>query len=129
MRSPEATALILIALAVALTPLGFVQWRLRANRGVSGLQVAVVAIGLALATLMVSVSATYALRPLHVLRASHWLVVVPVMAYLASSIMLGIKAKIESGLLGTWVAIGTLPLAFLGFYAWLLAACSFGDCL
>ncbi len=128
-RLPETPALLFIAIAFALAPLGFMGQRLRAKRPISGLQVSVVAIGLALAALMVTVSATYALRPLHAARGSNWLVVVPLLAYFSSSLIIGLKAKIDSGSLGIWVAAGIMPVAFLGFYVWLLAACSFGDCL
>ena len=129
MQSPEAPALLLTGVAVALAPLGMALWRLRSKRGLSGFQVSVVAIGLALAALMVVVSATYSFRPLHVLRASNWLVIVPLLIYLASSVALGRRANLEYGSLGIWVAVGTVPLVFFGFYAWLLAACCFGDCL
>ncbi len=129
MQSPEAPALLITGVTVALAPLGMALWRLRSKRGLSGFQVSVVAIGLALAALIVAVSATYAFRPLHVLRASNWLVSVPFLLYLASSIALGKRAKLEYGSVGIWVVVGTVPLVFFGFYAWLLAACCFGDCL
>ena len=121
--------LLLIALVVALLPAALFYWRSQANRHVSGLHVTMVALGVALATLMLTVASTYAFRPLRVLQASHWLWGIPLLVYFGAAIPLGAKGKVEYGSLGIWIVVGLAPLLFLGIYAWLIAACSFGDCL
>ena len=83
----------------------------------------------ALAVLVLVVASTYTFATLRQLQASNWLIVVPFLVY---ALVLGtltrrFRLSIASILLAG--SIGLAPLCFVGFYAWLLAACSFGDCI
>jgi hypothetical protein len=66
------------------------------------------------------------MRPL---QASNALLAIPSLVYVIAIVVVGKKFKIDYGSLGIWAVVGLVPLWFLGFYAWLFAACSFGDCL
>jgi hypothetical protein len=129
MRAPDSLLLLGTALAVALLPVAGAWWRIQKRRSVSGLQVAVAAVGVALTTLLVLVSSTYALLSHSAAASAWWPAAASLLAYGVSGFAVGRRVKVEYGSLGLWLAAGAVPLVFLGFYAWLLAACNFGNCL
>ena len=128
MQLPGAPLALLLALVPTLVLVAMAAWRASSN-SLSAFHTAALALGLALASLVVVVSATYAVPLLRNLRASNSLMAVPCLVYVGSLIAVAARSKINYGSLGVWALVGLVPLWFLGFYAWLLAACSFGDCL
>ena len=129
MRFPDAPLALLIALVPTFVLLGIVWWRVRNGRGLSAFQGAAFAVGISLAAAVVTVSSTYVFRPLWAFRAQNWLLIGPLGTYLIVLLIVARKIKIESSSLVIWGVVGLVPLFFIGFYAWLLAACSFGECL
>ena len=128
MQPPVARLALLLALAPTLVLVAMAAWR-ASNSSLSAFHSAALALGLALASLVVAVSATYTIPVFRGVQASNALMVVPCLVYVVSLVAVGSKFKINYGSLGVWALLGLVPLWFLGFYAWLLAACSFGDCL
>ena len=126
---PVAPAALLFALVPTLALAGLAYWRFVLRRSFSSFSVVALGIGLALAALVVAVGSTYAFKPLWPLRASNWLVVAPLVTYLAVIAFVGVKDKLSFVPLCIVAVVGFAPLYLIGFYAWLLAACSFGDCL
>jgi hypothetical protein len=128
MQLPVAPLALLIALVPTLLLVAMAAWR-ASNGSLTAFHTAALALGLALASLVGAVSATYAMPQLLPIRASNALMAVPCLVYTAALVVVGIKCRINCGSLVVWALVGVVPLWFLGFYAWLLAACSFGDCL
>ena len=129
MELPVAPAALLFALVPTFALAGLAYWRFVLRRSFSSPSVVAFAVGLALAALVIAVGSTYAFKPLWPLRASDWLVVAPLATYFAAIAFVGAKGKLSFVPLCIGTVVGIAPLYFIGFYAWLLAACSFGDCL
>ena len=128
MRTPDAPLALLVALAPTIALVALALWRAR-SKSLTGFHAAFLAVGLALAALVVAVSSTYAFAFFRPLQTSNLLVIAPAVAYVATLAIVGARAKLNYGTVGLWAIAGLVPLWFIGFYAWLLAACSFGDCL
>ena len=129
MQFPVAPAALLLALVPTLALLAICYWRFKTNRGVSPFQIAALGVGVGLAALVTAVGSTYAFRAFFPARASNWLIAVPLTFHVSVLVVAAVKARIEVASLVIWGFVGLVPLYFVGFYAWLLAACSFGDCL
>jgi hypothetical protein len=128
MHPPVAPLALLLALIPTLALVALASWRARTN-SLTALHAAAFALGLALAAVVLAVSSTYAFPHLRPLQASNALLAIPSLVYVITVVAVGRKFKLDYGSLGVWAAVGLVPLWFLGFYSWLLAACSFGDCL
>lgn len=128
MRTPDAPLALLIALAPTIALVALASCRAR-RKSLTAFHATFLALGIALATLVVAVSSTYAFSFLRPLQASNVLLLAPAFAYVASLAIVGARERLEYGVLGLWAVAGLVPLWLIGFYAWLLAACSFGDCL
>lgn len=115
MTLPVAPLALLIALvpAAALLVLGY--WRF--------------AVGVALVMLSAAVAATYALHSIRALRESVIVFGIPAVFCVTAIAVVGRKGQLSSASLVIGGVVGLAPLCFLGFYAMLLSACSFGDCL
>lgn len=129
MRLPDAPLALLMALIPTFALVGLAWWRIQSGRNLSAFQGAALGVGLSLAALVLTISATYSFPLLSELRASKLLLIAPLGTYFIVLLLLCKRAKIEGSSLGLWGVVGLVPLFFVGFYASLLAACSFGDCL
>jgi hypothetical protein len=129
MPLPVAPAALLIALVPTFAMCGTAYWRYKRFGRLTAFQAAMFGVGAALAALIVAVSATYALSPFFSLQGSNWLIAAPIATYLVVVLVTRAMGKLETTSLAIWPAAGLAPLYFAGLYAWLLAACSFGDCL
>ena len=87
------------------------------------------AVGVGLAILSATVAATYAFRPIRPLRESILVLGIPAVCYVTALIVIGRRGQLPAADLVIGGVLGLAPLYFLGFYAMLLSACSFGDCL
>ncbi|MDD5333598.1 MAG: hypothetical protein PHS32_07620 [Rhodoferax sp.] len=124
--NPTALGLALLPTAVLI---GAAYWRFKVRLAHTPLTVVAFSFGLALAALVVAVSATYSLRVLSAAQGSNGLVAIPLLVYAASLTAMGRRSKLSVPALVLGGAVGIVPMYFVGFYVWLLAACSFGDCL
>ena len=129
MQFPVAPAALLFALAPTLALPAMCYWRFKTNGGISPFQIAAPGVGVGLAALVIAVGSTYAFRTFFPARASNWLIAVPLIFHVGILVVAAVKTRIEVPSLVIWGFVGLAPLYFVGFYAWLLAACSFGDCL
>lgn len=121
------------ALAMSvLATLGFFAlgtWRFVIARSPSGLAVGSFALGSALLALAAATYAAYAFPPFAVLRQFGGTLVVAVVVYAGVFAYAVLKRRLEFGNLLLFAVVGFVGLWFFGFYAALLVACSFGDCL
>ena len=129
MQLPVAPLAIDIPLLLSATVFALAYRGFRLRGTLSLIESLLIGFAAALAALVLAVASTYAFAPLRQLQASNWLVVAPLLVY---ALVLGTLARrfrlpIASVLLAG--SIGLAPLYFVGFYAWLLVACSFGDCI
>jgi hypothetical protein len=129
MRAPEAPFALVIALLPTAFLFGMAYWRFRVLRRYTHLTVISLAFGSALAALVVEVSATYLWRPFSAARDSNWVFALPLLVYVGLLVVVGKATKLSATDLVIGGIVALLPLYFFGFYAWLLAACSFGDCI
>lgn len=129
MTLPVAPLALLIALvpAVALLALGY--WRFAVLRTYTLMPVIAFAVGMALVMLSATVAATYAFHPIRALRESVVLLGIPAVFYVTAIAVVGRKGQLSSASLVIGGVVGLAPLCFFGFYAMLLSACSFSDCL
>ena len=128
MQLPVAPLALFLALIPTLVLLALAWWRGRSG-SLTAFHAAAFALGLGLAAVVLAVSLTYAFPLVRPLQASKALLAIPSLVYVLTIVTAGKKFKLPYGSLGVWSAVGLVPLWFLGFYAWILAACSFGDCL
>lgn len=129
MTSPVAPLALLIALIPAALLFAMAYWRLAVVRSYTLVPVVAFAVGLALVVLSATVAATYAFHPIRPLRESLFVLGVPVVCYVTALVVVGRAGQLSAVSLVIGGVVGLAPLYFLGFYAWLLSACSFGDCL
>lgn len=129
MRAPEAPLALAIALLPTAVLLGLAYWRFRVLRRYTHLTVIAFSLGTALAALTIAVSATYVWHTSSAAQASNWLAVVPIVVYASTLTAIGKASKLSAPGLVLGGVVALVPLCFFGFYAWLLAACSFGNCL
>jgi hypothetical protein len=104
-------------------------WRFKVLRRYTHFTVISLAFGSALAALVVTVSVTHVWRSLSAAQTSIWLAAAPLSVYLGILIAVGRTSKLSPPGLVIGGVVALLPLYFFSFYAWLLAACSFGNCL
>ena len=129
MQLPVAPLAIAIPLLLSATVFALAYRGFRLRGTLSLIESLFTGFAAALAVLVLVVASTYTFATLRQLQASNWLIVVPFLVY---ALVLGtltrrFRLSIASILLAG--SIGLAPLCFVGFYAWLLAACSFGDCI
>jgi hypothetical protein len=121
------------ALAMSvLATLGFLAlgtWRFIIGRSSSGLAVGSFALGSALLALAAATYAAYAFQSLAVLRHFGFTLVIPAVVYAGVFAYAVLKRRLEFSNLLLFAVAGFVGLWFFGFYAALLVACSFGDCL
>jgi hypothetical protein len=129
MRAPEAHLALVMALLPSAVLFGMAYWRFKVLRRYTHLTVIAFAFGSALAALVITVSATYAFRPFSAAQASIWLAAAPVLVYVGVLAVVSKASKLSSPGFVIGGSVAVLPLYFFCFYAWLLAACSFGNCL
>lgn len=128
MRAPEAPLALVIALLPTAVLLGLTYWRFWVLRRYTHLTVIAFSFGSALAALVFAVSATYVWHAFSAAQASEWLALVPLVVYASTLMTIGKASKLSAPGLVLGGVVGLVPLCFFGFYAWLLAACSFGNC-
>ena len=129
MKAPEAPLALLIALLPTAVLFSLAYWRFRVQRRYTVGAVILFGLGVALATLVLAVSATYLSPSLSKAQASNWLAAFPLVVYAATLVVVGRASKLSAPGLVIGGVVALVPLYFFGFYAWLLAACSFGNCL
>lgn len=129
MTLPVAPLALLFALIPTLLLCALAYWRFAILRSYSAVTVTAFAIGVALFAVSATVAASYSFQTLLPVRESGWVLVVPVLAYVATLVVVGKKGNVSAHGLALGGLVGLVPLCFLGFYALLLAACSYGDCL
>jgi hypothetical protein len=125
MRADVAFAMSVL---VTLGTLTFGAWRFAAAPQPSPIASALLALGAALLAGLVATAAAYAIP----MRAVHELglgLAIPVVVYMAVLIYARVRRKVELAGLIAFGAVGALALWFVGFYALLITACAFGDCL
>jgi predicted neutral ceramidase superfamily lipid hydrolase len=131
MTLPVAPLALLIALvpAAVLLALALAHWQFAVVRTHTLMLVIAFAVGVALIMASVTVAATYAFHPLRELRESSLVPGIPVVFYVTALVVVGRKGRMSPASLVIGGVLGLAPLCFLGLYAMLLSACSFGDCL
>lgn len=129
MTQPVAPLALLMALIPAAALIALAYWRFAVVRTYTLIPAIAFAVGVALVMLCATVAATYAFQPIRVLRESLLVLGIPAVFYATALAWVGRKGKLPSASLVIGGAVGLAPLCFLGFYAMLLSACSFGDCL
>ncbi|MDC6170815.1 hypothetical protein [Paucibacter sp. XJ19-41] len=107
----------------------FGAWRFVIAHSTSGLAVGSFALGSALLALTVATCVTYAFAPFAILRQFGGSLLVSAIAYVGVFAYAVLKRRLEFGNLLLFAVVGFVGLCFFGFYAALLVACSFGDCL
>ena len=117
----------MIGLLPTAALVGLAQWRLR-TRPLTAFHACALALGLALAAMIVGVGSTYAFPLLEPLQASNALIAGPLFVYVCTASVARTKFSVGHGPLIVWGALGLVPLWFISSYAWLLTACGFGDC-
>lgn len=129
MTLPAAPLALLIALIPAMLLFAMAYWRFAVARSYTLVSVVAFAVGLALVMLSATVAAAYAFQSLRPLRESFLVLGIPAISYVVALVAVGRKGSASPASLVFGGVVGLVPLYFLGFYAMLLSACSFGDCL
>jgi hypothetical protein len=129
MNLPVVPLALLIAVIPAALLFAMAYWRFMVVRSYTLVPVVAFAVGVALVMLSATVAATYAFHHLRPLRESLFVLGIPAVCYVAALTVIGRKGRMSVSSLVLGGFVGLAPLYFLGFYAMLLSACSFGDCL
>jgi hypothetical protein len=126
MRADFALAMSVLA-TVGFSAFGV--WRFAVAARPSPFAAAALALGMALIVLVVSTFLAYAIPFAEPARyfGINW--VLPVIAFLCILVYAGKWRQVEPGGLVLFGAAAFVGLWFLSFYAGLLVACTFGDCL
>lgn len=115
-----------------LSTIGFLvfgTWKFVIARSSSGLAVGSFALGSALLVLVAATYLSYAVASFSVLRLYGGTLVLPALVFFGVFAYALIKRSAGLIHLLLFGAVGFIGLCFFGFYASLLVACSFGDCL
>jgi hypothetical protein len=104
-------------------------WRFIIARSQSGLAVCSFALGSALLALVLTTYAAYAFPPLTVLRQFGGTLIISVAVYASVFGYAVLRRQLQVSAAVLFGAAGFVGLWFFGFYAALMVACSFGDCL
>jgi len=111
-----------------LGTLAFGAWRFTAAKTPSALAAGSLALGSALVAGVIATSISYAV-PFPAARELGLGLIAAVTVYLAVLVYARIRRRVEVGGLMAAGAVGFVALWFVGFYALLITACAFGDCL
>jgi hypothetical protein len=125
---PYTVALCMSIVATA----GFLAFGIRQfaiSRPPSSVAVGSLALGAALLALVLATCLVYALPSLRPAREAGINLVVPLVVYLGVFVHAVVRHRLTFGNLLFVAILGFVGLWFFGFYAGLLVACSFGDCL
>ncbi len=109
--------------------LAFGVWRLSRSPHPGGFAIGALAIGAALLVLAVSTYAVYAVPMLGPAREIGGNLILAFVVYAGVHVFGEREYQLPLSSIVLSVAIGFLPLVFLGFYVGLQVACAFGDCL
>jgi hypothetical protein len=129
MNFPVAPLALLMALVPFTALVAMAHWRFSVKKSYTLVTCVSFAVGVALFILSATVAASYSFQSLRLFRDSFLVVGVPALCYVVALVAIGLKGKVPAINLVLGGAVGVLPLCFLGFYAMLLSACSFEDCL
>lgn len=124
-----AVSALLMSVVATVGFFSFGLWRFSSRPTPSPMVVASFALGSALLALVAATYLVYAIPQMRTAREFGANLLVPVAVYLGVFIYAVRRRATEAGNLLFVGCVGFVALWFYGFYAGLLVACSFGDCL